>query len=74
MLNFILATINDKGKDILYATKFAKGLKPPSLFYLKYKNEYVTISSEKLNDKVWVNVKNNSLIKVHDNKITIKDI
>ena len=74
MLNFILATINDKGKDILYATKFAKGLKSPSLFYLKYKNEYVTISSEKLNDKVWVNVKNNSLIKVHDNKITIKDI
>ena len=74
MLNFILATINEKGKNILFATKFAKGLKAPSLFYIKYKREYVTISSEKLNDKPWVDIKSNSLIKVSEHNITIKNI
>ena len=74
MLNFMLATTNEKGKDILFATKFAKALKAPSLFYSKYKNEHITISSEKLNDQAWMDVKNNSIIKVSNNKITIENI
>lgn len=74
MLNFILGTIDEKGKNFLYATKFAKGLRAPSLFYIKYKNESITISSEKLSTKGWVNIKNNSLLKVYKNKVTVKNI
>ena len=74
MLNFILATINEKGKDVLFATKFARKLTAPSLFYIKYKNEYITISSEELNKHAWVEIKSNSLIKIYNNKIAIKGI
>ena len=74
MLNFLLATINEKGKDTLFATKFAKGLKAPSLFYIKNKNHNITVSSEKLNEQNWITIKNNSLLRIHNSKIIIKSI
>ena len=74
MLNFLIATFDKNGKNILYATKFSAGLKEPSLFYSKHKNEYTMISSEKLNNGKWYSVKNNSLIKVSKSKIVIEKI
>ncbi len=74
MLNFLIATFEKNGKNTLYATKFSSNLKTPSLFYSKYKNEYTMISSEKLNNNKWYSIKNNSLIKVFENKIEIEKI
>ena len=74
MLNFLIATFHKSGKNTLYATKFSAGLKAPSLFYSRYKNEYTLISSEKLNNNKWYNIKNNSLIKASGSEIEIKKI
>jgi len=74
MLNFLISTYDKNGKEILLATKFATGLKAPSLFYLKHKNEYVIIASEKLNYKKWNSIKSNSLIEVSGRKIEIEKI
>ena len=73
MLNFLIATFHDR-KNTLYATKFSAGLKAPSLFYSRHKNEYTLISSEKLNNKKWYSVKINSLIKATGSKIEIEKI
>ena len=74
MLNFLIATIDKKGNDTLFATKFSVGMKSPSLFYSKYKNEYTIISSEKLNNNKWYSIKNNSIIKVSSSNIVIEKI
>ena len=74
MLNFLIAAFDRNRKNTLYATKFSSGLKSPSLFYSKHKNEYIMISSEKLNNDKWYNVKNNSLIKASGNNIEIEKI
>ena len=74
MLNFLIATFDNNGKNSLYATKFSAGLKIPSLFYYKHKNEYIIISSEKLNDNKWYSIKDNSLIKASENKVKIEKI
>jgi predicted glutamine amidotransferase len=74
MLNFLIATFDKNGKNALYATKFSAGIKTPSLFYSKHKNEYTIISSEKLNNDIWFSIKNNSLIKASDNKVEIEKI
>ena len=74
MLNFLIATFHKSGKNTLYATKFSAGLKAPSLFYSRHKNEYTLISSEKLNNNKWYNIKNNSLIKASGSEIEIKKI
>ena len=74
MLNFLIATFDKNGKNTLYATKFSANLKTPSLFYSKNNNEYTMISSEKLNNDKWYNVKNNSLIKASGNNIEIEKI
>ena len=74
MLNFLIATFDKNRKNTLYATKFSSGLKTPSLFYSKYKNEYTIISSEKLNSDKWYSIKNNSLIKASENKVEIEKI
>ena len=74
MLNFLIATFDKKGKRMLFATKFALGLKTPSLFYLKNKNNYVMISSEKLNNDNWNYIKNNSLIKASEKEIEVVKI
>ena len=74
MLNFLIATFDKSGKNTLYATKFSAGLKTPSLFYSKHKNEYIIISSEKLNNDKWYSIKNNSLIKASRNKVKIEKI
>ena len=74
MLNFLIASFDKNGKNTLYATKFSTGLKAPSLFYYKHKNEYTMISSEKLNKDKWYNIKNNSLIKASANKVEIEKI
>ena len=74
MLNFLIATFDKNGKNTLYATKFSAGLKTPSLFYSKRKNNYIMISSEKLNNDKWYNIKNNSLIKASVNKVEIEKI
>ncbi len=74
MLNFILAIIDEKGKDTIFATKFAKGLKAPSLYCKKFRSDYIFVSSEALNDDNWINIQDKSLIKVYNNKITIKKI
>ena len=74
MLNFLIATFEKNGKNTLYATKFSAGLITPSLFYSKNNNEYTMISSEKLNNNKWYSIKNNSLIKVFENKIEIEKI
>ena len=74
MLNFLIASFDKNGKNTLYATKFSTGLKAPSLFYSKQKNEYTMISSEKLNNDKWYNIKNNSLIKASANKVEIEKI
>ena len=73
-LNFLIATFDKNGKNALYATKFSAGLKTPSLFYSKHKNEYTMISSEKLNNDKWYSIKNNSLIKASENKNEIEKI
>ena len=49
-------------------------LKTPSLFYSIHKNEYIIISSEKLNNDMWYSIKNNSLIKASENKVEIEKI
>ena len=75
MLNFLIATYDEKGKKTLLATKFSLGLDAPSLFYFKQRNGYALISSEKLNDdNNWKSIKNNSLIKVTEKKIKIEKI
>ena len=74
MLNFLIATFDKNGKNTLYATKFSAGLITPSLFYSKNNNGYTMISSEKLNNDKWYNIKNNSLIKASANKIEIEKI
>ena len=74
MLNFLIATFDKNGKNTLYATKFSAGLKTPSLFYSKYKDQYIMISSEKLNNDKWYSIKNNSLIKASGNKVEIEKI
>lgn len=75
MLNFLIATYDKKGGKILFGTKFSLGLDAPSLFYSKYKNDYVIISSEKLNDNNnWNIIKKNSLIKVSEKEIKIEKI
>ena len=74
MLNFLIAAFDRNGKNTLYATKFSSGLTTPSLFYSKHKNEYIIISSEKLNNGKWYNIKNNSLVKAFRNKIEIEKI
>ena len=74
MLNFLVATFDKNGKNTLYATKFSAGLKTPSLFYSKHNNEYIIISSEKLNNDKWYSIKNNSLIKAYGNKVDIEKI
>ncbi len=74
MLNFLIATFDKNGKNTLYATKFSAGLKVPSLFYSKHKNEYIIISSEKLNNDKWYSIKKNSLIKAFRNKVEVEKI
>ena len=74
MLNFLIATFDKNGKNTLFATKFSAGLKTPSLFYSKNENLYTIISSEKLDNKKWYNIKNNSLMKVSGSKIEIEKI
>ncbi len=74
MLNFLIAGFDKNGKEILFATRYSKSLKAPSLFYLKHNNEHVIISSEKLNDAKWNSIKNNSLIKIAEKKIEIEKI
>ena len=74
MLNFLIATFDKNGRNTIYATKFSVGLTTPSLFYSKHKNEYVIISSEKLNNDKWYSIKNNSLVKAFRNKIEIEKI
>ena len=73
MLNFIIAEFKDT-KCKLYATKTAIKLSPPSLYYQVNKNKSIFISSEKLDKKKWVSVKNNSLIECSKNKFKIMDI
>ena len=73
MLNFIIAEFKDT-KYKLYATKTAIKLSPPSLYYQVNKNKSIFISSEKLDKKKWVSVKNNSLIECSKNKFKILDI
>ena len=74
MVNKLNIIKKQNGKNTLYATKFSTGLKAPSLFYYKHKNEYTMISSEKLNKDKWYNIKNNSLIKASANKVEIEKI
>ena len=74
MLNFLIATFDKNGKNTLFATKFSAGLKTPSLFYSKNENLYTIISSEKLDNKKWYSIKNNSLMKVSGSKIEIEKI
>ena len=74
MLNFLIATFDHNGKKTLFATKFAIGLKSPSLYYLKHKNEFVIVASEKLNNEKWNNVKHNSLLIVTEKNIDIKKV
>ena len=73
MLNFILAEYKDK-KYKLYATKTAIKLTSPSLYYQINKNKSIYISSEKLDKKNWVSVKNNSLIECSKNTFKIMEI
>ena len=70
MLNFIIAEYKDK-KYKLYATKTSIKLTSPSLYYQINKNESIYISSEKLDKKKWVSVKNNSLIECSKNTFKI---
>ena len=73
MLNFLIAEYKDK-KYKLYATKTAIKLTSPSLYYQINKNKSIYISSEKLDKKKWVSVKNNSLIECSKNKLKIMEI
>ena len=73
MLNFIIAEYKNK-KYKLYATKTALKLKPPSLYYQINKNKNIYISSERLDNKKWISVKNNSLIECTKNKLKILEI
>ena len=73
MLNFIIAEYKDK-KYKLYATKTAIKLTSPSLYYQINKNKSIYISSEKLDKKNWVSVKNNSLIECSKNTFKITEI
>ena len=73
MLNFIIAEYKDK-KYKLYATKTAIKLNSPSLYYQINKNKSIYISSEKLDKKNWVSVKNNSLIECSKNTFKIMEI
>ena len=73
MLNFIIAEFKDK-KYKLYATKTAIKLTSPSLYYQINKNKSIYISSEKLDKKNWVSVKNNSLIECSKNTFKIMEI
>ena len=52
MLNFLIATFDKKGKRMLFATKFALGLKTPSLFYLKNKDRFSQVQSAVLEEHV----------------------
>ncbi len=70
MLNFIIAEYKDK-KFKLYATKTAIKLTAPSLYFQINENKNIYISSEKLDKKKWVPVKNNSLIECSKNKLKI---
>ena len=75
MLNFLITTYDKNGKKFLFATRFSLGLEAPSLFYIKHKNEYVIISSEKLNNNNnWHNVKKNSLFEVSEKEFKIEKI
>ena len=73
MLNFIIAEYKDK-KYKLYATKTSIKLTSPSLYYQINKNKSIYISSEKLDKKKWVSVKNNSLIECSKNTVKIMEI
>ena len=73
MLNFIIAEY--KNKQIkLYATRTALKLKPPSLYYQTNKNKNIYIASERLDNKKWIFVKNNSLIECTKDKLKILEI
>ena len=73
MLNFLIAEYKDK-KYKLYATKTSIKLTSPSLYYQINKNKSIYISSEKLDKKKWVSVKNNSLIECSKNTVKIMEI
>ena len=75
MLNFIIAEY--KNKQIkLYATRTAlkKKIKAPSLYYQINKNKNIYIASERLDNKKWISVKNNSLIECTKDKLKILEI
>ena len=73
MLNFIIAEY--KNKQIkLYATRTALKLKSPSLYYQTNKNKNIYIASERLDNKKWISVKNNSLIECTKDKLKILEI
>ena len=73
MLNFIIAEYKNK-KTKLYATRSALKLKPPSLYYQINKNKNIYIASERLDNKKWISVKNNSLIECTKNKLKVLEI
>lgn len=73
MLNFLLA-VNKGDKNYLFATKYSKFLKTPTLYYTQDKNQSFTISSEKLNSEKWYRIKNQSIVKVFKNSIIMKSL
>ncbi len=70
MVNILLAR-NKNNQISIYATKYAINLNPPSLYYLKENDQNLLISSEKLDERIWISIKNNSLIEYRDQKLKI---
>ncbi|MBF95680.1 MAG: Gamma-glutamyl-hercynylcysteine sulfoxide hydrolase [Alphaproteobacteria bacterium MarineAlpha9_Bin4] len=72
MLNFLICT---RGNNIkLYATKFSLEARCPSLYLLKDSSNNIYISSEKLDEKDWLKVKDYSLLECKMNSFKITNL
>ena len=71
MLNFLLAITDKEGNDYLFATKYSIKLKPPTLYYTKDDHKNFIVSSEMLNKDKWIQIEDNCLIKITNNKVKI---
>ena len=69
MLNFLIATTDMQGNQKLYATKVGLNAKAPSLYYNFNKKDGYIISSERLNNESWKEVKNNYILEISNNSI-----
>ena len=73
MLNFLVASTDQENTN-LYATRFSVNINSPTLYYLIDFEKNIYISSEKLDNKNWIAVKDSSFIKCNNKNLEITSL